>query len=98
MAAVTICSDLEPKKIKSAIVSIFPHLFAMSRDSPPYKILDSIARYTQNFKANQKSHMCHCQNINILLRKRSLDVDPVAARAVYVPSSCEKQSRESRYI
>ena len=34
--------------------------------------------------------MCHCQNINILLRKRSLDVGPVTAHTVYVPSSYEK--------
>ena len=28
MAAVTLHSDLEPKKIKSVTVSTFPHLFA----------------------------------------------------------------------
>ena len=31
---------LEHKKIKSAIVSISPHLFAISRDIPRYTILD----------------------------------------------------------
>ena len=30
MAAVTILSDLEPKNIKYATVSNFPHLFAMN--------------------------------------------------------------------